>query len=369
MFLKNLTAANFKNIRETELDFVPRLNCFIGDNGSGKTNILDAVYYLSFTKSCFTQVEQLNVMHAETWFMLKGHYDRAGSDEQIVCSYQETMKKQVRRNSKAYRKMAEHIGLLPLVMVSPGDSVLISGGSDERRKYVDSVISQFDPGYLDDLLRYNRTLMHRNNLLKQSYDGSGIDLDMLDVYNDQLCDTGMRIFERRKDFLRDLVPVFQKYYSTISQGVELVDLVYQSDLLSGQTFRKILEASLSKDRTAQYTTAGIHKDDLGLLLGNYPIKKIGSQGQQKTYLVALKLAQFEFIRRVSGIMPILLLDDIFDKLDRRRVEQIVTMVSGENFGQIFITDTNREHLDAILQSATRDYRIFRVNNGKIERIS
>lgn len=367
MHLKNLTVANFKNISETVISFSPRLNCFIGDNGAGKTNILDALYYLSFTKSFFNIVDQLNVNHNENWFLLKGLYERSEAEEHIICSFQEGQKKQVKRNNKAYRRLADHIGLLPLVMVSPNDSVLILGGSDERRKFIDSVISQFDTAYLEDLIRYNRTLLQRNNMLKQSAQGIHIDMDMLDVYDEQLVESGCRIFDRRKSFINDLNPVFQKYYTSISQGAESVGLIYQSDLIERQ-FEISLKDSFSRDKIAQFTTVGIHKDDLNLTLVGYPIKKLGSQGQQKTYLVALKLAQFEFIRQVAGIKPILLLDDIFDKLDKNRVEQIVKMVAGEQFGQIFITDTNREHLDTILQSATSSYHLYKVINGEIQKL-
>ncbi|HAX95402.1 MAG TPA: DNA replication and repair protein RecF [Prolixibacteraceae bacterium] len=368
MYLKNLTAVNFKNFQEVVLDCVPRLNCFIGDNGAGKTNLLDAIYYLSFTKSFFNSVDHMNVRHGENWFMLKGFYNRTGKEEEIICSYQESQKKQIKRNSKAYRKMSEHIGLLPLVMVSPGDSVLIMGGSEERRRFMDGVISQFDSGYLHDLIRYNRVLMQRNNLLKQVSQGQAPDVEVIDVYDGQLAESGTKIFERRISFIRDMVPVFQKYYSIISRGVEAVGLEYLSDLSSGPMYDQ-LKATYARDRMVQYTTAGIHKDDMSLILGDHPMKRIGSQGQQKTYLIALKLAQFEFIANVSGIKPILLLDDIFDKLDKNRVEQIVKLVSGDQFGQIFITDTNREHLDAILRSVTSDYRLFMVTNGKTEGVS
>lgn len=365
MHLKNLTVANFKNIREIVINFSSRLNCFIGDNGAGKTNILDALYYLSFTKSFFNIVDQLNVNHSENWFLLKGLYERLEEEEQIICSFQEGQKKQVKRNNKVYRRMADHIGLLPLVMVSPSDSVLILGGSDERRKFMDSVISQFDAAYLENLIRYNRILLQRNNILKQLAQGIQIDLDMLEVYDEQLVESGEKIFDRRRSFINDLNPVFQKYYTAISQGAEVVGLIYQSVLVERE-FEIALKDSLSRDKVVQYTTVGIHKDDLSLTLGDYPIKKLGSQGQQKTYLVALKLAQFEFISHVVGIKPILLLDDIFDKLDKHRVEQIVKMVAGEQFGQIFITDTNREHLDTILKSVTSDYHLYKVINGEIQ---
>lgn len=368
MYLKNLTITHFKNISEAVLDFSPRLNCLIGDNGAGKTNVLDALYYLSFTKSCFNSLDQVNVKHGEKWFLLKGIYDRLGAEEQVITSYQEGQKKLVKRNSKSYRKMADHIGLLPLVMVSPNDATLIMGGSDERRKFLDGVISQFDAAYLDDLLRYNRALLQRNILLKQMAQGIQHDVDVLYVYDDQLVATGEKLYHSRRNFISELKPVFQKYYTAISRGAEEVGLVYQSDL-AGKSFADALRETLQRDQLAQYTTAGIHKDDLLLTLGDYPIRKLGSQGQQKTYLIALKLAQFEFIKRLAGVKPILLLDDIFDKLDRNRVEEIVKMVAGEQFGQIFITDTNREHLDIILRSVTPEYRIFKVDKGLIHQMT
>jgi len=365
MYLRALSVVNYKNIREAMVEFSPKLNTFIGDNGAGKTNLLDALYSLSFTKSFFSASDQLNITHGEDYFMLQGKYKRDGDDETIVYGYQNGQKKQLKRNGKLYRKMSDHIGLLPLVIVSPSDSVLILGGSEERRKFTDGVISQYNSGYLDNLLRYNRVLLQRNNLLKQSVVNSRFDDEMVTVYDNELVQCGERIYQQRKDFVRDLIPVFQYYYSFISGGNDEVGLTYQSDL-NHQPFDALLKQSLKNDRIVQYTTVGIHKDDLLLDLDGFPLKKLGSQGQQKSYLVALKLAQFEFIRKISGLKPVLLLDDIFDKLDKNRVEKIVTMVSGDQFGQIFITDTNREHLDSILRLVSNDYRIFLVTKGKVE---
>lgn len=365
MYLRSLSIVNFKNIRESTVDFSPRLNCLIGDNGAGKTNVLDSLYYLSFCKSFFNPVDLLNICHGESFFMLNGKYFRREADETVACGFQSGQKKQFKRNGKVYKKLADHIGLFPLVMVSPSDANLILGGSDERRKFMDGVISQYDPGYLEYLLRYNRVLLQRNNLLKQPVTDPALLSEMLAVYDMQLVEFGERIHQMRREFIEKLIPVFQYFYSFISQGNETVGLSHQSDLY-GNDFGQLLADALPRDRVAQFTTVGIHKDDLQLSLDSYPIKKLGSQGQQKTYLVALKLAQYEFIRQLSGMKPILLLDDIFDKLDRNRVEQIVKVVSGDAFGQIFITDTNREHLDSILHSVTPDYRLFKVINGKIE---
>ncbi len=364
MHIDNISILNYKNLSECEINFSPKLNCLIGNNGTGKTNLLDAVYYLSFCKSFFNSADQLNVKHEEQFFMIKGTYFRLDSEENISCGVQRGQKKQFKRNSKVYQKLSDHIGLIPLVMISPADGNLILGGSDERRKFIDGVISQYDHSYLSNLLNYNRALAQRNNLLKQFVTNRYFDEDMLSVWDASLVEYGNRIFEQRKIFVEKLIPVFQKYYSLISQGNEEVELIHDSGLYS-DTFELLLKKSLPRDRMIQYTTTGIHKDDLVLKLGDYPIKKLGSQGQKKTYLIALKLAQFEFIKDVSEIKPILLLDDIFDKLDRERVEQIIKLVTDDNFGQIFITDTNREHLDGIIKKVNTDYRIFTVSNGAI----
>jgi len=365
MHIEEISIVNYKNINEANVSFSPRLNCFIGKNGAGKTNILDAIYYLSFCKSFFSVSDQLNINHAESYFMLNGSYIRSESPETITCGLQKGQKKQFKRNTKLYKKLQEHIGLLPLVMISPSDSELILGGSDERRKFMDGVISQYNQNYLDDLLKYNRALLQRNNLLKQFASERYFDEDLLGIWDNQLVEYGIRIHEQRTEFVQKLIPVFQKYYSFISQDSEEVDLTHMSDLYDSD-FESNLKNALAKDRTVQYTSVGIHKDDLILNLGEHPIKKLGSQGQKKTYLVALKLAQFDFIKEISGIKPILLLDDIFDKLDSHRVEQIVATVAGEQFGQIFITDTNREHLDTIIERLHTDFRIFNVETGKVK---
>jgi len=365
MHIEEISIVNFKNLSEVKAGFSPKLNCFIGNNGAGKTNMLDAIYYLSFCKSFFNATDQLNINHDESFFMLNGNYSRSESKEVISCGLQKGQKKQFKRNTKVYKKLQEHIGLLPLVMITPSDGNLILGGSDERRKFMDGVISQYDQNYLDDLLKYNRALLQRNNLLKQFAADRFFDEELLDIWNSQLIDYGSRIHKQRTKFVKKLIPVFQRYYSFISQGNELVGLEHQSDLYQNN-FETELKNALAKDRAAQYTTVGVHKDDLTLNIGDYPIKKLGSQGQKKTYLVALKLAQFDFIKEISGQKPILLLDDIFDKLDQHRVEQIVATVAGEQFGQIFLTDTNREHLDTIIRKMETDFRIFNVDSGKVK---
>lgn len=365
MHIEEISIVNFKNLKEVQVGFSPKLNCLIGKNGAGKTNLLDAVYYLSFCKSFSNPVDQLNISHDESFFMLNGNYRRMDAKEIISVGLKTGHKKQFKRNSKVYKKLIEHIGLLPLVMITPSDVDLILGGSDERRKFMDGVISQYNQQYLDDLLKYNRALVQRNNLLKQFSADRYFDKDLLELWDIQLVEYGTRIHRQRMEFVEKLIPVFQRYYSFISQESEKVSLVHQSALYEN-SLEWLLKDSQQKDRVAQYTTQGIHKDDLVFYLGDYPMKKLGSQGQKKTYLVALKLAQFDFVKEISGIKPILLLDDVFDKLDEYRVEQIVKVVAGEQFGQIFLTDTNREHLDAIIKKMETDFRIFHVEEGKID---
>lgn len=365
MFIRELSVINYKNLVQAELTFSRKLNCFIGNNGVGKTNLLDSIYYLSFCKSYFNMPDSQNIRHSEDFFVLHGKYQRSGENEDIYCGFKTGQKKRFRRDKKEYERLSDHIGLLPLVMISPADAVLIQGGSEERRRFMDSVISQFDHSYLESLVKYNRALLQRNNLLKSFTANHSFDPDSLEVWDAQLLTLGEKIFEKRKKFIGELMPVFQYYYEIISMGNEKVSLEYNSRL-NEKDFDSLLKEALQKDRLLQYTTAGIHKDDLDLKLGDYPIKRLGSQGQNKTYLIALKLAQFDFVRSVNSLKPILLLDDIFDKLDSERVEQIVKLVSGENFGQIFITDTNREHLSGIIREAGgEDYKIFRVENGQI----
>lgn len=364
MFIRNLTVINYKNLIQADLEFSSKLNCFIGNNGVGKTNLLDCIFYLSFCKSCYNVSDSQNIRHSEDFFVLQGKYDCGGEPEDIYGGFKAGHKKIFRRNKKEYERLSDHIGLLPLVMISPADSALIQGGSEERRRFMDSVISQYDRQYLDWILKYNRALLQRNNLLKFFADHP-FDADTLEVWNEQLIITGEKIYNKRVEFLNELLPVFQRYYDIICRGHEKVQLEYQSQLTQND-FRKLLKDSVVKDRLLQYTTMGIHKDDLEFRIGDHPIKKLGSQGQTKTFLISLKFAQFDFICSVNRVKPILLLDDIFDKLDSSRVEQIVKLVSDSNFGQIFITDTNREHLEGIIREVGgADYKIFLVSDGQI----
>jgi DNA replication and repair protein RecF len=361
MRLNSLTILNYKNIREAELVFSPKINCFIGNNGMGKTNILDAIYFLSFCKSHSNSIDSQNILHNSEFCLIQGKYQLGDSIEDVYCGIKPRQKKQFKRNKKEYDRLSDHIGLIPLVLVSPNDSVLISEGSDERRKFVDGVISQYNKTYLNQLLQYNNALKQRNAIIKSE---SPVDESLLEIWEDQMALFGNYIYEQRKQFIDEFVPVFQNFYSYISDGNEQISLTYHSQH-DEQDIKARMMATRDRDRILGYSTQGIHKDELEMLLENYPIKRVGSQGQNKTYLISLKLAQFDFLKRTHKLSPLLLLDDIFDKLDSQRVKRIVELVSGETFGQIFITDTNREHLDLILQQLGQEASIFRVENGEI----
>lgn len=363
MWLKRISILNYKNIEQTELDFSHKLNCIIGKNGMGKTNLMDAVYYLSFCKSANNPVDSQNILHDRDFFVVQGFYETDNSEPlEIYSGLKLRQKKQFKRNKKEYSKLSEHIGLIPLVMVSPSDSILISGGSEERRKFIDVVISQFDREYLDALIRYNKAMLQRNTLLKSEIEPEE---ELMNVWEELMASAGEVVYSKRKRFIDEFVDVFQSYYSFISQDSETVSLSYESHASKGDLL-EIIKESRQRDRIMGYSLKGIHKDDLIMKLGEFPIKREGSQGQNKTFLIALKLAQFDFLKRTgSNTTPLVLLDDIFDKLDAHRVEQIVKLVSGDSFGQIFITDTNREHLDKILKKIDGDYKIFEVNNGMV----
>ncbi|MFZ4725196.1 MAG: DNA replication/repair protein RecF [Paludibacter sp.] len=361
MRLSSLSILNYKNISEANLIFSPKINCFIGNNGMGKTNILDAIYFLSFCKSHSNPIDSQNIKHNSEFFLIQGKYELGESIEEIYCGMKLRQKKQFKRNKKEYERLSDHIGLLPLVLVSPDDSVLISEGSDERRKFVDGVISQFNKSYLNQLLQYNNALKQRNALLKIE---TTIDNSLLDIWEDQMALYGSYIYEQRKQFIDEFVPVFQNFYTKISGGNEQISLSYHSQHEEHDIKTRMI-ATRDRDHILGYSTQGIHKDELEMMLDGYPIKRVGSQGQNKTYLISLKLAQFDFLKRTHQLSPLLLLDDIFDKLDSNRVKQIVELVSSNTFGQIFITDTNREHLDLILKQLGQEATIFHVSDGEI----
>ena len=362
MILKRISILNYKNLEQVELNFSAKLNCFFGQNGMGKTNLLDAVYFLSFCKSAGNPIDSQNICHEQDFFVIQGFYEAMdGTPEEIYCGMKRRSKKQFKRNKKEYSRLSDHIGFIPLVMVSPADSELIAGGSDERRRFMDVVISQYDKEYLDALIRYNKALVQRNTLLKSE---QPVEEELFLVWEEMMAQAGEVVFRKREAFISEFIPIFQSFYSYISQDKEQAWLTYVSHSCGGSLLEALNESRV-RDKIMGYSLRGIHKDELNMLLGDFPIKREGSQGQNKTYLVALKLAQFDFLKRTGSTVPLLLLDDIFDKLDASRVEQIVKLVAGDNFGQIFITDTNREHLDRILYKVGSDYKMFRVENGAI----
>ncbi len=361
MHLKKLSLVNFKNYEQVDIPLSAKINCFVGENGVGKTNLLDAIHYLSLCKSNLNPVDSQNVRYDQDFLVVQGLFDRNGKEENIYCGIRKQKKKQFKRNQKEYSKLSEHIGLIPLVMISPADAILINGGSEERRKFMNGVIAQYSRIYLENLIQYNRALAQRNKLLKDFAYSRKFDPEMLEVWDEQLILYGEPIFKERVRFVNELLPVFNALHSHVSGDREQVSLSYNAHLQE-TGFREGLKASLDKDRFIQYTTFGIHKDDLGMELGDYSLKKSGSQGQQKTFLVALKLAEFEFIRKLTKISPILLLDDIFDKFDTHRVKHIITLVAENQFGQIFITDTNEQRLQGILQEIPADHKVFRITS-------
>ena len=357
MFLKRLSLVNYKNFDSADFEFDSKINCFVGDNGVGKTNTMDAIYHLCFGKSYFNPVASQNIRYGQGFFVIEGLFQLNGREEKIVCSFKQGTGRLIKRNDKAYDRISDHIGLLPLVMISPADRDLIIEGSETRRKFMDGVISQSDKAYLRTLLNYNKLLSQRNSLLKYFALNHVFDADTLEVYNEQLHTYGTEIFEKRLSFIEDLIPIFREHYQAISGGSEKVSLQYQSTLKNADLIQQLAEA-LPKDRALQHTTVGIHRDELLFEIEDHPIKKFGSQGQQKSFLIALKFAQFDFIKKQSGTTPILLLDDIFDKLDERRVGHIVTLVDDEHFGQIFISDTHADRSENVIKKIHQSYKIF-----------
>jgi len=360
MFLKRLTLANFKNYPQADFSFSDKINCFVGNNGVGKTNLLDAIHYLSFCKSCFTNIDLQNIRHGEDFFAVHGNYIRTSEVPVLVqCIQKKNQRKRFLLNKKEYDRLADHIGNFPLVMISPYDRDLINDGSELRRKYIDSVISQFDKIYLDDLIHYNKALFQRNALLKLFSEQHFFDATSLEIWDEQLIRAGEQVYIKRKEFLEKFMPLFRHYFNYISGGSEKVDIRYVSQL-SGSSFRELLSNAIPKDRSAQHSTVGIHKDDLEFEIDGYPIKRFGSQGQQKSFVIAIKLAQFDYTMSIKGYKPILLLDDVFDKLDDLRVHQLIRLVSENNFGQVFITDTSEVRIRTIFDTMEIDHKIFRI---------
>lgn len=366
MYLAKLSVLNFKNHEDTAVELSHNINCFVGDNGSGKTNLLDAIHYLSFTKSYFNSQDGMNILHEQPFLSVEGRFDKDGQEEVVHCGIKRGSKKVVKRNKKAYDRLADHIGVFPLVMVSPTDTNLILEGSEARRKYMDSVIAQFDRAYLEELIQYNKLLLQRNALLKSMAKAARFDEFSLSLYDEQMGPIAQSIFEKRQKFLEQLLPIFKQYYKNIAAQEEEVEVLYKSALSEG-SLEELLKQNREKDRILQYSSVGIHKDDFLFQLGDYPIKKLGSQGQQKTFLLALKLAQFDFMQESLGYKPMLLLDDIFDKLDDKRVEQLMTLVDQHHFGQIFITDTHPERSVEIFNKIAADFKVFHIKDGKVEK--
>lgn len=358
MYIKKLSLNNFKNHSYRQFDFSPQINCFVGNNGVGKTNILDALFYLSVGKSFLNNSDSQNIANEEDFFNIEGMIANDDKDDIIRINYGKDSRKTIKKNDKTYPKMADHIGYLPSVMISPYDQNLISDSSESRRKFLDAMISQIDSEYLFNLIQYQKTLQQRNALLKNFAKNRYFDADSLEIYNLPLINFGEKIYEKRKIFAQDILPLLQHFYNIIANHKEEISIEYQSDL--EQSFEKILGENLEKDRILTYTSKGVHRDDLIFEMNGQSIKKIGSQGQQKTFLIALKLAQMNIIKKLTHKTPILLLDDIFDKLDDLRVAQLIELVNQEHFGQIFITDTHKERTENVVKKITEESKIFEI---------
>lgn len=364
MWLQKLSVLNFKNYSEAELSFSPSVNAFTGNNGAGKTNLLDAIHYLSLCKSYFNPIDGHQIRQGEDLFMIQGTFNKEKKDELIYCGLKRAQKKVFKRNKKEYQRLADHIGLFPLVMISPNDISLVIEGSEERRKFIDNVISQTDSSYLDELIIYNKNLLNRNALLRQIAVSGRYDPSLMEIYDDQLTTSGTRIFEKRKSFMLIFREIFNTHYKYLSEDAEEVELVYDSPLLQDD-FATLLKRNLERDRILERTTTGIHKDELSFTIHGMPLKKFGSQGQQKSFLIALKLAQYTFLHQQKGFEPLLLLDDIFDKLDNKRTTKLMKMVSDKDFGQIFITDTSRSRVETIFSALQVPVTVFEVHQGRL----
>lgn len=365
MYLQQLSVINFKNYTEAGLTFSEGVNVFTGNNGAGKTNLLDAIHYLSLCKSYFNPIDSQQIKQGADFFIITGNFNKNGNPEAVACSVKRNQKKQFKRNKKDYQRLADHIGLFPLVMVSPYDISIIIEGSEERRKFIDNVISQTDNLYLDELIVYNKVLINRNALLKLIADTGRYDPHLLEVLDEQLIASGNRIFEKRKAFMQSFTEIFNKHYRFLSDNAEQVELIYESQLLQDD-FTTLLKKNIERDRALERTTAGIHKDDLLFAIHGMPMKKFGSQGQQKSFLIALKLAQYSFLDQQNKFKPILLLDDIFDKLDDQRVTKLMQMISNHDFGQVFITDTSLERVQNIFNNMGVAIKLFKVRGGEID---
>ncbi len=364
MYLSQLSFINFKNYREANFSFIDGVNCFTGHNGAGKTNILDAIHYLCLCKSYFHSIDSQSIFHDEAFFVVQGEFMHSEEQHAVYCGFKRNHKKQFKRNNKEYQRLADHIGLFPLVIISPSDQQLITEGSEERRKFIDNAISQIDNHYLDDLIYYNKLLLNRNALLKKFYEQNRIDYDMMEVYDQSLVEYAYKIHSKRKLFCEEFIPLFNAIYKELSSGMEEVNFQYESQL-NANDLMDLLRKNVQKDVASQRSNYGTHKDDFTFMLSQYPLKKFGSQGQQKSYIIALKLAHYAFLNQKKGYKPLLLLDDIFDKLDESRIKKLLAMVSEDNFGQIFITDTERDRVEKIFQDISVEARIFDIHKGSV----
>ncbi len=359
MFVKKLKIINFKNHPEKSFDFSSEINCFVGNNGAGKTNILDALHYISMGKSFLGNSDFQNIKEDENFFSIESEIEGEEKNDIIKILLQKEAKKIIKKNEKTYERMADHIGFLPSVMISPYDANLISDGGESRRKFLDTMISQTDSEYLFNLIQYQKTLQQRNALLKYFQKNRTFDIDSLEIYNEPITKFGTQIFKKRQLFVEAILPTIQHFYTIISKGNEKVTVIYESDL-NEDNFENLLTKNLEKDRQLTYTSKGIHKDDLRFEMNGNLIKKFGSQGQQKSFLIALKLAQIKRIKEITNKNPILLLDDIFDKLDDNRVSQLIELVNEQNFGQIFITDTHKERTESVVKRINEESKIFEI---------
>ena len=370
MYLRDLSLLNFKNYESAEISFDEKVNCLVGINGSGKTNLLDAIYYLAFSKSFFNPSDSQNILPNESFFSLQGLFVSEGAkDQKVQCSLKKGHKKVLKCNSKNYERYADHIGQIPLVMVSPIDILLIIEGSELRRKWIDGIISQFDKSFLERLIGYNKALLQRNTQLKQLKSFSGDAMQSLELWNEHLIAKGQYIFEQRSSIMGEISTYFNAYYNEICNGNEKVGIQYSSHLQSDENFEDQLKSSVAKDIRLQYTSMGIHKDDIEFTIDERPVKKFASQGQQKSVLMSLRLAQARLIAEKKGSKPLMLLDDIYDKLDSERMARFLEILKSKNFGQLFITDTNPVHLNSLLASSGMKGKFFKVSKGSINEVS
>ena len=365
MFLKELHIENYKNLPSLRVDFTHKFNFFTGLNGAGKTNLLDSIHYLSFGRSYFHRTDSFNIRHNEEYFLIKGFFNKSSKYFQLYCAYKKNHRKVIKKNDIEYDRLADHIGEFPVVMITPYDIDLISGGSEERRKFLDVIMSQLDSLFLDNLIRYHRILKQRNARLQSMYEQRINEISLISLYDVQLAELGTKIYEARTAFMDTFNLLFKKYYLLISDDREVVNLKYESQL-NNQTLEKMLKDDFRRDLAAQHTCSGIHKDDIEFIIDGHPLKKFGSQGQQKSFLLALKFAQFDVIRAKKGLSPLLLLDDIFDRLDEDRIQRLMSIISGDEFGQVFVTDTSESRVRRIFNEIGSEISIFPVSDGQIK---